>query len=105
MNVAYDHEQQKNLWLTSLEKRSGSSYEEGLVDSTSPEDFNARLENCKTPGTHEKLLMPLQVALDSTATLFITKHKKSVIVCVKMSERLLGLGLHLRFLLPMHQKA
>ena len=32
----------------------GSSYEEGLVDSTSPEDFNARLENCKdTRNTRE----------------------------------------------------
>ena len=32
----------------------GCSYEEGLVDSTSPEDFNARLENCKdTRNTRE----------------------------------------------------
>ena len=28
-------------------KRSGSMYEEGLVDATSPEDFDTRLESCR----------------------------------------------------------
>jgi len=85
-------------------KRSGSSCEEGLVDSTSPEDFNARLKNCKDTNTREALYAP--AGCPPFYSYFV--HYKAHEVCYsmgKMSERLLGLGLHLGYLLPMHQKA
>ena len=64
-------------------KYSGSSYEEGLVDSTSPEDFNARLENCKAVWNARE--SPYAPASDSRFYTYFV-HYKAHEVCYTMRK-------------------